>query len=61
MSPASKLPEKSNKLESTKTKWNQWSPLSALTTKNEKRKTLDDSALEVRIFSKFSFVMQVVF
>ncbi|CAH0547492.1 unnamed protein product [Brassicogethes aeneus] len=40
-----KAVEKNQKLES-KPKWNQWSPLNALSTKNEKRKTLDDSAIE---------------
>ncbi|XP_018569235.1 muscle M-line assembly protein unc-89-like isoform X2 [Anoplophora glabripennis] len=43
--PVSKSLE-STKLENTKSKWNQWSPLSALTTKSEKRKTVDDTALE---------------
>nr|XP_023030440.1 uncharacterized protein LOC111518268 isoform X2 [Leptinotarsa decemlineata] len=39
-----KTPE--NKSEASKSKWSKWSPLSALTTKSEKRKTLDDMALE---------------
>ncbi|KAJ8970207.1 hypothetical protein NQ314_001354 [Rhamnusium bicolor] len=43
--PVSK-PLENNKLETSKSKWNQWSPLSALTTKSEKRKTVDDTALE---------------
>ncbi|KAJ8925061.1 hypothetical protein NQ315_001232 [Exocentrus adspersus] len=43
--PVSK-PLENNKLENSKSKWNQWSPLSALTTKSEKRKTVDDTALE---------------
>ncbi|CAH1991927.1 unnamed protein product [Acanthoscelides obtectus] len=39
-------PEETSKLETSKPKWSHWSPLAALTTKSEKRKTLDDSALE---------------
>nr|CAH7750297.1 unnamed protein product [Callosobruchus chinensis] len=39
-------PEENSKLETSKPKWSHWSPLAALTTKSEKRKTLDDSALE---------------
>ncbi|KAF5285540.1 hypothetical protein FQA39_LY16605 [Lamprigera yunnana] len=39
--------EKPSKLESTKSKWSQWSPITALLTKNEKQKTMDDSALQV--------------
>ncbi|KAF5296018.1 hypothetical protein FQR65_LT10321 [Abscondita terminalis] len=38
--------EKNNKLDSSKSKWNQWSPITALLTKNEKQKTLDDSVLQ---------------
>ncbi|KAJ8957530.1 hypothetical protein NQ318_020569 [Aromia moschata] len=43
--PVSKSLE-NNKLEASKSKWNQWSPLTALTTKSEKRRTVDDTALE---------------
>lgn len=50
LSPISKSLEKNNKLEVPK-KWNQWSPLSALTSKNEKRKTLDDTASQVINFN----------
>ncbi|RZC40013.1 uncharacterized protein BDFB_006168, partial [Asbolus verrucosus] len=45
LTPIAKSLEK-DKLEGDKTKWNQWSPLTALTTKSEKRKTLDDSAID---------------
>ncbi|KAF2898826.1 hypothetical protein ILUMI_07344 [Ignelater luminosus] len=51
--PADKSLEKNGKLDSTKSKWSQWSPLGALITKNE-RKTSDDSALqtdEIKIVS----------
>lgn len=45
--PMDKNLDKSSKLESVKSKWSQWSPLGAFMTKNEKQKTLDDSALQV--------------
>lgn len=46
MTPITKSLEK-ERFEGNKTKWTQWSPLTALTTKSEKRKTLDDSAIDV--------------
>lgn len=44
--PVSKTPE-THKVDASKSKWNQWSPLSALTTKSEKKRTQDDDALGV--------------
>jgi hypothetical protein len=45
LTPITKSLEK-ERFEGNKTKWTQWSPLTALTTKSEKRKTLDDSAID---------------
>ncbi|KAK4872432.1 hypothetical protein RN001_014461 [Aquatica leii] len=38
--------EKPTKLDSAKSKWNQWSPISVFLTKNEKLKTVDDSVIQ---------------
>ncbi|XP_044269422.1 uncharacterized protein LOC123014396 isoform X2 [Tribolium madens] len=43
LTPIGKLEKEKN---DAKTKWTQWSPLTALTTKSEKKKTLDDSAID---------------
>lgn len=56
--PINKSLEK-EKLEGNKTKWTQWSPLTALTTKSEKKKTLDDSAIDV--ISLFFYFSQIKF
>ena len=44
-----KVIEKSKLESGGKPKWTQWSPLGALT-KSEKKKTVDDSALEVHFY-----------
>lgn len=44
----SKTPEH-QKVDTGKSRWNQWSPLAALTTKSEKKRTQDDAALSVSI------------
>nr|XP_008191645.2 PREDICTED: LOW QUALITY PROTEIN: uncharacterized protein LOC103312116 [Tribolium castaneum] len=44
LTPIGKLEKE--KVDANKTKWTQWSPLTALTTKSEKKKTLDDSAID---------------
>lgn len=45
-----KTPEH-QKVDTSKSKWNQWSPLAALTTKSEKKRTQDDAALSVSTYS----------
>lgn len=47
LTPSDKQHDRSSKLDSGKLKWNQWSPLSVLTMKSEKKRTMDDSVLDV--------------